>query len=58
MPLTGIYGTVVGLPTGHAYEVVGELLPEFAVAGERYRFETIFGDNAWTGAGGVAAAGS
>ena len=56
LPLSGIYGTVVGLPTINASEVAHDLMPEFTVAGERYAVKTINEDNAWTGSGGVATA--
>jgi len=56
LPLSGIFGAAAGLPAVHASEVARELLPEFTVAGERYRFDTIFEDNMFTGAGGVATA--
>ncbi len=56
LPLSGIYGAVVGLPAMHAWELINEKIGEFTVAGETYRWKGIFEDNAWTGAGGVATA--
>jgi len=56
LPLSGLYGTAVGIPAMHAYELANEKVGEFTVAGETYRWEPIFEDNMWTGAGGVATA--
>jgi len=56
LPLSGIYGTVVGTPTIHAMEVARDMWPEFTVAGQRYAIKAINEDNGWTGAGGVATA--
>ena len=56
LPLSGFYGTVVGIPAMNAFELANEKIGEFTVAGERYRWNLIIEDNLWTGAGGVATA--
>jgi len=56
LPLSGLYGTLVGIPAMNAFELANEKIGEFTVAGERYRWDLIIEDNLWTGAGGVATA--
>ena len=55
LPMTGIYGAVF-LPSKQALELANEYIGEFTVAGEKYKWDLIFEDNGWTGAGGVASA--
>ncbi len=56
LPLSGLYGTLVGIPAMNAFELANEKIGEFTVAGERYRWNLIIEDNLWTGGGGVATA--
>jgi len=55
-PLSGILGAFVGLPAKQGIELASEMIGEFAVAGEHYRWNVICQDNSYTSAGGVASA--
>ena len=54
LPLTGIYGAVIGNPSKQAFELANEYIGEFTVAGGRYKWDLIFEDNHWSSQGGVA----
>ena len=56
LPLTGLYGAVVGTPVTEGYELAADYIGEFTVAGERYKWNLIFEDNHWSSEGGVASA--
>jgi ABC-type branched-subunit amino acid transport system substrate-binding protein len=56
LPLSGLYGAVVGVPAKYAYSFAIEDIGEFTVGGEQYRWEPIFEDNMATTAGGMASA--
>ena len=56
LPLSGIYGAVVGVPAKYAYSFAIEDIGEFTVGGEQYRWEPIFEDNMASTAGGMASA--
>jgi len=56
LPLSGIYGAVVGLPAKHAYSFAIEDIGVFTVDGEQYRWKPIFEDNMASTAGGMASA--
>jgi len=56
LPLSGIYGAVVGVPAKYAYSFAIEDIGEFTVGEEQYRWEPIFEDNMATTAGGMASA--
>ena len=55
-PLSGILGAMVGFPAEQGIELASEMIGEFTVAGERYRWNVICQDNGYTSAGGVASA--
>ena len=55
-PLSGLYGTVMGIPAKQGYEIANEFIGEFTVDGQRYKWNLIFEENSATAAGGVAAA--
>jgi len=55
-PLSGMLGYFVGLPAKQGVELASEMIGEFTVAGERYRWDVICEDNGYTSAGGVASA--
>ncbi len=54
LPLTGIYAAFAGLPAQYGFELANDMIGEFTVGGERYRWDLIFEDNGLTSAGGVA----
>lgn len=56
LPLSGLYGAIVGIPEKHALELVAEKIGEFTVGGEQYRWKLIFEDNRASAEGGVASA--
>jgi ABC-type branched-subunit amino acid transport system substrate-binding protein len=56
IPLSGIYGAIVGLPAKYAFELAAEDIGVFTVGGEEYRWKLIFEENNFTSAGGVASA--
>ena len=56
VPLSGIYGAIVGIPAKCAFELAAEDIGEFTVGGEQYRWKLIFEENNFTSAGGVASA--
>jgi ABC-type branched-subunit amino acid transport system substrate-binding protein len=56
VPLSGLYGAVVGLPGKYAFELAAEDIGVFTVAGEQYRWKLIIEDNLATTAGGIASA--
>lgn len=56
LPLTGLLGSVVGIPAKSGFSLVAEDIGEFTVGGEQYRWNLIFEDNLFTTAGGVASA--
>jgi ABC-type branched-subunit amino acid transport system substrate-binding protein len=55
-PLSGILGAFVGLPAEQGIELAAEMIGEFTVAGDGYRWNVIYQDNEYTSAGGVASA--
>ena len=55
-PLSSMLGYFVGLPAKQGIELASEMIGEFTVAGERYRWDVICEDNGYTSAGGVASA--
>ena len=56
LPLSGIYGAVVGVPAKYAYSFAIEDIGVFTVGGEQYQWEPIFEDNMASTAGGMASA--
>jgi len=56
LPLSGLYGAVIGIPARQGYEIANEYIGEFTVAGESYKWNLIFEDNGWDSEGGVASA--
>ncbi len=56
IPLSGIYGSIVGIPAKYAFELAADDIGEFTVGGEQYRWKLIFEENNFTSAGGVASA--
>ena len=54
LPLSGIYGAYAGIPAKQGFELANDMIGEFTVGGERYRWNLIFEDSGLTGAGGVA----
>ena len=54
LPMTGLYGTVVGVPAKYAWELAAEDIGEFTVSGEQYCWDLIIEDNLATTAGGTA----
>ena len=56
LPLSGLFGAIVGIPEKHAFELAAEKIGEFTVGGEQYRWKLIFEDNLASAAGGVASA--
>jgi ABC-type branched-subunit amino acid transport system substrate-binding protein len=56
VPLSGLYGAVVGVPAKHAYSMAVEDIGVFTVGGEQYRWKLIIEDNMATTAGGIASA--
>jgi ABC-type branched-subunit amino acid transport system substrate-binding protein len=56
VPLSGLYGAVVGLPGKYAFELAAEDIGVFTVGGEQYRWKLIIEDNLATTAGGVSSA--
>jgi len=55
-PLVGILGAFVGLPAMQGVELASEMIGEFTVAGESYRWNIICLDNGYTIGGGMASA--
>jgi ABC-type branched-subunit amino acid transport system substrate-binding protein len=55
-PMSGMLGAFVGLPARQGINLASEMIGEFTVAGERYRWKVISMDNGYTTAGGVATA--
>jgi hypothetical protein len=39
LPLTGLYGAVVGTPVTEGYELAADYIGEFSVGGERYKYD-------------------
>jgi ABC-type branched-subunit amino acid transport system substrate-binding protein len=56
VPLSGLYGAVVGVPAKYAYSMAAQDIGVFTVGGQRYRWKLIIEDNLATTAGGVASA--
>ena len=56
LPLSGLYGAVLGIPAKRGFEIANDYIGEFTVAGERYKWNLIFEDNHWDSEGGVASA--
>ena len=56
LPLSGLYGAVIGIPAKQGFELANEYIGEFTVAGESYKWNLIFEDNHWDSEGGVASA--
>ena len=56
LPQRGIWGAMVGTPIKQGYELANDLIGEFTVAGQRYKWNLIFEDNGWSSQGGVASA--
>ena len=56
IPLSGIYGAVIGIPQRQGYELAADRIGEFTVAGESYKWKLIFENNGWNSQGGVASA--
>jgi branched-chain amino acid transport system substrate-binding protein len=54
LPLSGIYGAVLGIPQRQGYELAADLIGEFTVAGQSYKWKLIFENNGWSSEGGVA----
>jgi ABC-type branched-subunit amino acid transport system substrate-binding protein len=54
--LSGFLGTVVGIPSMQGIELANDMIGEFTVAGEKYRWKLLFEDNMWTASGGVTTA--
>jgi hypothetical protein len=50
--LSGFYGAVVGIPSRQGYELAADYIGQFTVARQRYKWNPIFEDNRWSGAGG------
>lgn len=55
-PMSGMLGAFVGLPARQGINLASEMIGEFTVAGEQYRWKVISMDNGYTTAGGVATA--
>lgn len=45
LPLTGLYGAIVGAPAKDAFNLAAEDIGTFTVGGEQYRWKMIFEDN-------------
>jgi ABC-type branched-subunit amino acid transport system substrate-binding protein len=56
LPLSGLYGAVIGIPAKQGFELANEYIGEFTVAGESYKWNLIFEDNGWDSEGGIASA--
>jgi ABC-type branched-subunit amino acid transport system substrate-binding protein len=56
LPLTGLAGTVVGIPAKYSFEMAAEKIGVFTVGGKQYRWNLIFEDNEFSASGGVASA--
>ena len=54
LPLTGLAGTVVGVPAKYSFEMAADKIGVFTVAGKQYRWKLIFEDNGFSADGGVA----
>jgi branched-chain amino acid transport system substrate-binding protein len=54
LPLSGLFGAVLGVPAKQGLELANEKVGEFTVAGQSYRWKLIFEDSRWTGEGGAA----
>jgi len=54
LPLSGIYGAVVGIPAKYAFITAVDEIGVFTVGGEQYRWKLFIEDNGPTSAGGVA----
>jgi branched-chain amino acid transport system substrate-binding protein len=56
LPLTGVWGAMVGVPARDAWDLAIEDIGVFTVGGEQYRWKIIVEDNEFSSAGGVATA--
>ena len=56
LPLSGLYGAVIGIPARQGFEIANDYIGEFTVDGQRYKWDLIFEDNHWDSEGGVASA--
>jgi len=56
LPLSGIYGSVVGLPAKQGMELANDYIGEFTVDGQKYKWNLIFEDSSYSSTGGVASA--
>jgi len=56
LPLSGIYGSIVGIPAKQGMELANEYIGEFTVDGQTYKWNLIFEDSSYSSAGGVASA--
>jgi hypothetical protein len=52
LPLSGIMGSFIGIPSKQAYELLTERIGVFEVSGKQYRWEPIFEDNEGSSAAG------
>jgi len=56
LPLSGVYGSVVGLPAKQGMELANDYIGEFTVDGQKYKWNLIFEDSGVGPDGGVASA--
>jgi len=56
LPMTGVYGSMVGVPAKNAWSLAIEHIGEFTVGGEQYHLKLIFENNEFSSAGGMASA--
>jgi branched-chain amino acid transport system substrate-binding protein len=56
VPLKGIYGKFIGIPSKQGFELANDYIGEFTVAGQRYKWNLIFEEGGIDSAGGMASA--
>ena len=56
VPLGGIYGKFIGLPSKQGFELANDYIGEFTVAGQRYKWNLVFEESGIDSAGGMASA--
>jgi len=56
LPLSGVYGAVIGIPSKQGLELANEMIGEFTVAGQSYRWNLIFENQEWSVEGGAVSA--
>jgi hypothetical protein len=55
-PLSGVYGSLLGIPVKQGMELANDYIGEFTVAGQSYKWDLIFEDSGFGPDGGVASA--